>query len=1031
MKTKSPRPASNRPASPGTPNPSPQDPASVLQGVTAAQVIGSAEALKNAGKIEECISLYRSAAARPEISHREALFFNLASNLSLAGKETEAEAAYQSALQITPHFAEALINLGLSRERAGQTAESLALWKRAAEAPENAGRPEMITTALNHTGRLLEIQREYESAEEALRRSLEVNPRQPDALHHWVHLRQKQCKWPAYGSLPRISEANLLLGTSALAMLAESDDPVRQLLAAHSTVLRKFSQPAPDLTQGRGYAHRRLRIGYLSSDLCTHAVGMLLPEIFANHDRSRFETFGFCCSPEDGSALRQRLIAGLEHFEKIGHLSDELVARRIRELEIDVLIDLNGLSSGTRIGVLNFRPAPVQATWLGFIGTTAHPHVDFVIADEFTVPGELEHFFTEKPLHLPHCFLPRDSSREVGSAPNRAQYNLPENAFVFASFNNIYKINPRMFGSWMRILQSTPGSVFWLLDDNRWATENLRAFAKNAGVDPDRLVFAGRVSPADHLARLRLADLFLDNHPYNAGSTATDVLAMGLPLLTLSGRTFVSRMGGSLLTTLGLPELIAHSHEDYEARAAALASQPEKLEPLRQRLRAYWTSPGAVCGAQFAKNLESLYEKIAIRPATPKGIIPPTPAAENPAKPPGTPAEKKRSGKARKTVLVRGWRDINHSFSLVNQFQLLEMLERSDLRILHEDLPYLSPHWSPSLNGPGFPPETAAKLSGIPRYAGEPVDAVLSLQAPFALYRGPARRAFTFMVTEFELDVQNFAPGAPPAAAFTEGHHRVITPSLWSKNKLVSAGMDPERVFVVPHGVESSIFKPLAPEERAAVRNQIGALPDNFVLLNVGGAFWNKGGDLLLRAFAELHREFPLLKLFIKDNRTLYGLTIDDTVKTLEQTHPGLISQDTIRAIVTLPGTLSMEQMRMLYGAADLYASPYRAEGFNLPVLEAAACGCPVLVTQGGATDDFFEPFMGLQIRSAPASRQSPTSNQTVHFQEPDYDHLKEGLRAFILRKAPVPGAPADAWLRSRSWRECTRTLLDKHLLAD
>lgn len=1037
MKTKPKRPAKAHihPAQPPSSS-------SVLEGVTAAQVIGSAESLKNAGKIEECISLYRTAALRPEIAQRHALYFNLASTLSGLGRESEAEAAYHSALELSPNFAEALVNLGLLKERAGKSHESLALWKQAAEAPENAERPEMVTTALNHMGRLQEMLREYESAEESLRRSLAVNPRQQDALHHWVHLRQKQCKWPAYGSLPNLSEACLLLGTSALAMLAESDDPVRQLLAAHATVQRKFNQPALDLTKGKGYSHARLRIGYLSSDLCTHAVGMLLPEIFQNHDRTRFETFGFCTSPEDGSALRQRLIAGLEHFHKVGHLPDEAVAHLIRSLEIDILVDLNGLSSGTRIGVLNYRPAPVQVTWLGFIGTTAHPQVDYVLTDAFAIPSELEGFFTEKPLRLPHCFLPRDSQRTLGAAPSRAQYNLPENAFIFASFNNIYKINPTMFGTWMRILQATPHSVLWLLDDNRWATENLRAFAQKAGVAPERLIFAGRVSPADHLARLPLADLFLDNHPYNAGSTATDVLAMELPMLTLSGRTFVSRMGGSLLTSLGLPELITHSHEQYQTEAIAIASDPARIPKLKQRLREAWSGPRAVPGLQFARNLEAIFENIVLPGASPSGEVPvsaPPPVSSAPVEQsasarysPPTPPAKTPSARAQKKLLVRGWRDINHSFSLVNQFQLLAMLERKDIQLFHEDVPYLVPQWSAARNGSGFTPQTTAKIAAIPSYRGENVDAILTLQAPLTLYRGTAKRIFTFIVTEFELDPQNFGADSPPAAAYTEGRHHVVTPSHWSKNKLIRAGMNPDRIAVVPHGVDSAIFQPLAPQEREAVRKQIGAGPEHFMILNVGGAFWNKGGDLLLRAFAELHREFPFLKLFIKDNRSLYGLTIDDTVKTLSQTHPGLLTEAVVRDIVTLPGTFSMEQMRMLYGAADLYASPYRAEGFNLPVLEAAACGCPVLVTRGGATDDFFEPFMGLQIESKPASREIPgAAARPVHYQEPDYEDLKNGLRAFVLRKAPAPFIPTQAWLDFRSWKQCTQTLLEDHLLAE
>ena len=970
-------------------------------------IIAAAESLKAAGSVDASIELYETWIKNTDSPLKYVAIFNRAVTLAQLGRDAEAAAAYQAALDLKGDFPEARVNLGLTLEKRGDPKGALAHWKIVADTASTP--PAMLTTALNHTGRLLEETREYETAEEALAKSLRVNSKQPDALQHWVHLRQKQCKWPVYSELPGISKADMLLATSPLAMLAEADDPALQLLAAQSFVHRKLAYPEGHLSEGRRYNHRRLRIGYLSSDFCVHAVGLLLAELFENHDRSKFETFGFCVSKEDGSAHRQRIIAALEHFERVGHLSDEQIARRVLECEIDILVDLNGLSSGTRVGVLGHRPAPIQATWLGFIGTTSLPSIDFVIADAFAIPPDLASYYREKPMQLPHSFLPSDSRRETGTATNRAEHNLPEDKFVFASFNNIYKLNPRMFETWTDILKRVPNSVLWLLDDNRWATANLTAFVKSRGVDPARLIFAGRVDPRLHLARLPLADLFLDNHPYNAGSTAHDVLSQGLPLLTLSGRTFVSRMGGSLLTALGIPELITHSHDEYADRAVELATQAERVAELRKHLIAKRNGGSAPSAKQFAHNLEQLFSRAAGREVT---------ASEAP--------KRIKSNANERSLLVRGWRDINHSFSMVNQFQLIQLLKKPDLYVSHEDLPYHSPNWSPSQNSVGFDSETAAKLTSIPSHDGEPADVVLNISSPFSFYRGPAKKVVTFMVTEFGLDKGSFAADCDSSAAFSEGRNWVVTPSRWAKHKLELAGIDSSRIAVIPHGVDRRIFRPPTSQERDLGRSQLGLAPGEFAFLNVGGAFWNKGGDLLLRAFAEIRRERPHVKLVLKDNRSLYGRTTDDLVSGLQATHPGLLTPEILQGVVVLPTALSMEQLRLLYGAVDAYASPYRAEGFNLPVLESMACGLKVLVTEGGATDDFFFPEVCTGIKSTFTDHTKSGVASKGDYLEPDFDDLKEKmLRAVDAGNANKNAvSPAlDAFLNTMSWEVVTEKL--------
>jgi predicted O-linked N-acetylglucosamine transferase (SPINDLY family) len=267
-------------------------------------------------------------------------------------------------------------------------------------------------------------------------------------------------------------------------------------------------------------------------------------------------------------------------FHKIGGLTDEQAAQLIVDNEIDVVFDLQGITSGARPNIVARGPAPLQVAYLGYVGTSALPHVDHVIADKFIFPEELQPYFTEEPLYLPF-FQVSDSQRVMGPKPTRAQFGLPDDAFVYCAFNNNYKITPELFESWMRILRRVPHGVLWLLEDNPWSRENLTRAAQVHGVEPERLHFAGRIDPRDYLARFTVADLFLDTNPYGAGTTANDALWAGLPVLTMPGRTYVSRMAGAILKAMRLDELIAQSAADYEDHAVRVAQQPEALAALR------------------------------------------------------------------------------------------------------------------------------------------------------------------------------------------------------------------------------------------------------------------------------------------------------------------------------------------------------------------------------------------------------------------------------------------------------------------
>ncbi len=553
-----------------------------------------------------------------------AAMFNLGVLLSELKDETAAEDMYRRAILLKPDFIEGHMNLATLLERRGQTQEALALWNAttALANPATADRHFHIQ-ALNNLGRLLENTKNLPEAELVLKKSLALDPNQPKVLTHVIHLRQKQCKWPVYEPIPGISHQTQVETTSALAMLSASDDPQTQLDAARRFVADKVMPPVEPMAPAEGYHHKRIRIGYLSSDLCSHAVAILTAELYELHDRQHFEVYAFSWTREDGTPLRARVKAAMDHYIRIDTMTDQEAAACIRTHEIDVLIDLHGLTSGTRPDILSYRPAPVQLTYLGYPGSTALPCIDYVIADRYVLPPELAPFFTEKPLYVPDCFQINDRKRIIGPRPTRTEAGLPEDAFVYCSFNNNFKITEPVFRHWMNILRRVPNSVLWMVSDHQVVRDNLRAQAQAQGVDPGRLYFAERAAPAAYLARYGVADLFLDTIPFNAGTTASDALWVGLPLLTCSGQTFCSRMAGSLLHAVGLPELITHSLQDYEELAVQLASQPERLAAMKQHLRDHRDTCLLFDSPRLVRQIEDALRTVVKTPAQPEITIAP------------------------------------------------------------------------------------------------------------------------------------------------------------------------------------------------------------------------------------------------------------------------------------------------------------------------------------------------------------------------------------------------------------------------
>ena len=576
------------------------------------QLMERAQGLQQAGDLEHAAGLYETWLAHTHSPLRHVACFNWGTVLSAAGKLDQAQQAYQQALDHQPDFPQARLNLGHLHERRGDADAALALWRGVIEA-EPPLATDLRVHALNNSARLLETQRRYPESEALMRQSLLLKAAQGDVIQHYVHIRQKQCAWPHDLAVGEVTPNQFLSGTSLLAMMGLSDDPALQLLAAQRFVNEKVPKLAPVALHTQMPPRRgRIRIGYLSGDLHLHAVGLLTPELFELHDRSRCEVHGFCWTPESQQPQRLRIVKALDHLVRLAGVDDTTAAKLIAQAGIDVLVDLQGLTSGARPGILVHRAAPVQVSYLGLPGTSAVPGVEWMLADRFVMPPALLPFCTEKPIYLPHCYQVSDRQRDVAAQPERARYGLPADRFVYCSFNNNHKFTAEMFGAWMHILAAVPDSVLWLLADNDSARHNMLAQASTMGVAPERLIFAPRVAPPEYLARFALADVVLDTFPFNAGTTASDALWMGTPIVTRTGRTYISRMAGSLLSAVGLPDLITHSLADYQQLAITLGREPARVASYKRYLAEHGRSSPLFDLPRLVQDIETEFERLAL-----------------------------------------------------------------------------------------------------------------------------------------------------------------------------------------------------------------------------------------------------------------------------------------------------------------------------------------------------------------------------------------------------------------------------------
>jgi predicted O-linked N-acetylglucosamine transferase (SPINDLY family) len=569
------------------------------------------------------VALYRDwIGANPTSPLLCAAWYNLGIALTRNGDRANAAIAYRNCLVLRPDLHAASVNLGLLLEASGQTDEALAVWERALQ-------PDDVRVALGiQRGRLLETLGRFPEAESALRQVLLIDPAQPDVIHHWVHLRQKSCQWPVTpDNLPGLAAETLLRGAGPLGILALTDDIDLQRDASAGWLARK-TEPAPRrLAPAAPYGHARIRIGYMSSDFCSHAMSYLITELFERHDRGRFEVFGYCASKDDGSQLRQRVTSAFDHYRIIRDLADEAAAQMIRDDEIDVLVDLNGITEGSRTAVLRWKPAPIQATYLGFIGPLPMPELDFLFCDRVAIPPEQEAKYQPKPLPVAPVYQVNDTKRTIGRSLSRADVGLPEDRFILCCFSRHYKITEAIFAAWMSILRQVDRAVLWLAVDNPHSQSNLLAAAVRAGIDTARLIFSERADPDLYLSRLALADLFLDTFPYNAGTVASDAMRMQLPMVTLCGAAFASRMATSLLRTIGANQGITTSLAQYVETAVRLARDPEAYA----RYKALFT---AAAWAKTIGNIEAFtaeYENTLLRIVAEAAVpVPPEPGKPEP-----------------------------------------------------------------------------------------------------------------------------------------------------------------------------------------------------------------------------------------------------------------------------------------------------------------------------------------------------------------------------------------------------------------
>ena len=567
---------------------------------------GRGNVLRSLQRYDEALRSFDAVLARSPDSPR--VLCNRGATLADMDRCTEAIACLDRALALQPDMAEAHYNRANALRKTGRIGDAIASYDRAlALAPG-------YVEALHNRGSALELEFRFEEAIASYEQVLALRPDNPFTAGQCALCHLSLNDWPRAFVLKQVLDARLDAGSGDVepfVLVAFGDEPAAQLRRTRGYVGRRFPREVAPLHQPPPRFGGKIRVAYLSSDFRAHPVSFLIAELLESHDRDRFEITGVSFGADDASEIRTRIVKSFDRFVDARAMGDAQVAARIAEIGADIAIDLNGYTAGNRMGIFAYRPAPLQVAYLGYPATTGTAFIDYIIGDRLVTPLEEADCYTEKIVQLPECYLVSDSTREIArQVPARTEVGLPQDGFVFCCFNNNYKITPPVLDVWMRLLHAVDGSVLWLVVGNSAARATLEGAARERGIDPQRLVFAERVKPEDHLARHRLADLFLDTLPYNAHTTASDALWAGLPLVTCLGSNFAGRVGASLLHAVGLPDLVTRSLEEYEALARTLALDPAALGAIKSRLWSNRTTHPLFDTERFTRHLEEAYMAI-------------------------------------------------------------------------------------------------------------------------------------------------------------------------------------------------------------------------------------------------------------------------------------------------------------------------------------------------------------------------------------------------------------------------------------
>jgi len=532
---------------------------------------------------------------------------NRSNALNVLGQYAKALNDSQQALSLQSAVAEAHNNQGNALSGLGRPLDAIAAYNKAIEL-----RPDYGVAFLNRAKANITISR-FAEAQPDLDRAMRLRPDAPFLFGTRLHNQMMQCQWSDYSvQIERLQ--NALREDKPVSppfpMVSLPSSAADQLSVARQFVLHERlelrTKPLAAYRQ-----HERIRIAYVSGDLREHATSYLAAGVFENHDRQRFEIFGISLRPEESSFMGQRVKAAFDRFVSVDQMNDQDVVRLMREMEIDIAVDLHGFTKNSRPAIFAARAAPLQVNWLGFPGTTGSSAFDYIIADKIVIPEGEERHYAEAIAYMPDCYQPNDLSRPaLTSLPGRADAGLPEPGFVFCGFSQSFKITPDVFDVWMRLLRDCPNSVLWLLEMDPAAQANLAREATVRGVLPERLIFAPRLPLPEHLARHQLADIFLDTWPYNAHTSASDALWCGVPVLTFAGATFAGRVAASILTAAGQTDLITSSLCDYEQIAMELARDPVRLAALRTSILNARSSVPLFDIRRFTCHLENLYTQM-------------------------------------------------------------------------------------------------------------------------------------------------------------------------------------------------------------------------------------------------------------------------------------------------------------------------------------------------------------------------------------------------------------------------------------